>query len=801
MKYLCSIFLTLATIMFILPGEIMADNLEYRTPSEKLKKIINRKRPELVSRSPKGDYLLTGDRITYPAIKEIAKETIPLAGIVINPDTQREQRWSFFNSFSIINTSTAEKKTIKLPKNLNFDFPLWSPDGKHFALVADTKMGQELWIGETSTANIKRTKIYLSSILNYAFDWKDSETLILREVSNGVIPQKPSVPQSPVVKESYGKAKQSVTYQNLLKDKYGEELFDYYCKTTISLFNINTFKKTTVTKPSLYIQADVSPDGKYMLTQRIERPFSYNVTYFSFPRIIEIIDMEGNVIKTLAKRPLLENIPFESVPEGPRNVMWSPDKPSRLIWVQALDGGNTLAEAQFRDRILFSDAPFNSEPITITDLKDRFKNLLFFQKTNKAILTTSDRKRRWETRYLLEETQNSTLKEISGRNIKDIYNDPGDIETFKDENGQRFILTEDNCIFLKAPGATPEGHYPYLAKFNIETKENKIIYKCGEGRYDRVFAVLPNKKIILQKESPTEPSNYFIKNLKDGNEKQLTFFSDELRGLITRELVEYKRSDGTKLSGILYLPANWKDGDKPLPLLIWAYPLEYTDSKVAGQLRDSKFRYPIISGDSSIIYATCGYAVLYNAAIPIVGEPDTKNNTFIEQINSSAKAAIDYLDERKIADPKRVAVSGHSYGAFMTANLLAHSNLFKAGIARSGAYNRTLTPFGFQDERRTFWEARDVYINMSPFSYADKIKTPLLLIHGMNDSNTGTYPMQSERLFDAVKGNGGDIKLVMLPLEDHGYRAIESVLHVTAETIEWLDKYLKQPEDNNNSQE
>lgn len=136
----------------------------------------------------------------------------------------------------------------------------------------------------------------------------------------------------------------------------------------------------------------------------------------------------------------------------------------------------------------------------------------------------------------------------------------------------------------------------------------------------------------------------------------------------------------------------------------------------------------------------------------------------------------------------------------MTANLLAHSDLFRAGIARSGAYNRTLTPFGFQSERRTFWEAPEMYAKVSPFWYADKIKEPILLIHGEADNNQGTFPIQSERMFAAIRGNGGTARLVMLPLEAHGYAAKESTEHTLFEMVQWFDKWVKNAKPRGSSQ-
>ena len=229
----------------------------------------------------------------------------------------------------------------------------------------------------------------------------------------------------------------------------------------------------------------------------------------------------------------------------------------------------------------------------------------------------------------------------------------------------------------------------------------------------------------------------------------------------------YKRADGVPLSFELYLLPDYGPGTR-LPTLIWAYPREFNDADTAGQVFGSSKRFTEVTGYSQLFHVLNGFAVLDNASMPVVGDVDTVNDTYIKQIVDDAKAAIDKAAEMGVTDPARVAVVGHSYGAFMTANLLAHCDLFKAGIAESGAHNRTLTPFGFQSERRTIWQAPDVYIKMSPFMYADKIKTPMLLIHGEADDNDGTFPIQSDRMYQAIRGNGGVARLVFLPFEAHG---------------------------------
>jgi dipeptidyl aminopeptidase/acylaminoacyl peptidase len=302
-------------------------------------------------------------------------------------------------------------------------------------------------------------------------------------------------------------------------------------------------------------------------------------------------------------------------------------------------------------------------------------------------------------------------------------------------------------------------------------------------------------------ESQNEYPNYYFRNIKKKNDlTPVTSFENPFKSIqnVHKEVITYKRDDGLELEGTLYLPIGYDMQNKEkMPMILWAYPREFKDKNSASQntTNPNEFIYPYYG--SPIYWVNQGYVVLDDAAFPIVGEGDEEpNDTFRTQLVGNAKAAIDAVDKMGYIDRNRVGVGGHSYGAFMVANLLSHSNLFAAGIARSGAYNRTLTPFGFQSEERSYWDSPETYYTMSPFMHADKMKTPLLLIHGEADNNSGTYPLQSERYFNALKGLGATARLVMLPKESHGYSAKESVLHVLWEQDQWLDKYVKNKNEN-----
>jgi dipeptidyl aminopeptidase/acylaminoacyl peptidase len=431
----------------------------------------------------------------------------------------------------------------------------------------------------------------------------------------------------------------------------------------------------------------------------------------------------------------------------------------------------------------------------VRKIQQRYAGVEWLAAPGTVLVSDYDWKRRWQTTTLVDiENPKTAPRKIFDLSTQDDYADPGSVVMTTTLSGEQVALQDKDSVYLRGAGASPQGNRPFLDRMSLKTLEKKRLFSCPEGRYEG-FVAFPGEsrdRILISSESPSEPPNYYLSDLKSKKKTALTDFQDpapQLTGL-KKELIKYKRSDGVELSGTLYLPPGYTPGAR-LPVVIWAYPLDYTDPRTAGQIRDSPYRFTFLRGSSQLFFVTQGYAVLDGAQMPVIGDPKTMNDTFVDQIVANAKAAIDTLDQMGVGDPKRVGVGGHSYGAFMTANLLAHCDLFAAGIGRSGAYNRTLTPFGFQTERRTLWEARETYINMSPFMHANKINEPLLLIHGEADNNSGTFPIQSERLFAALKGFGGTGRLVMLPHESHGYSARESILHVLAEMFEWFDKYVK----------
>ena len=617
--------------------------------------------------------------------------------------------------------------------------------------------------------------------------------------NRGSAPVENSIPKGPIVRENKGKQAAVRTYQDLIKNEHDEMLFEYH--TTSQLIKISIEKESyPIGLEAIYRNMSLSPDGRFLLVEMIQKPYSYIVPYYRFPFKAEIWDNEGNLRRELFNIPVAENIPkgFGAVRKGPRNLEWRSDVPATLTWVEAQDDGDPNKEAVIRDRLYTFEYPFDGDGKESIGFEFRFGGITW-GKEDFAIASEWWWTSRTEKISTFHPDKGDKEKQLLYEyNWQDAYNLPGDFMTTTNELGQEILIFGDKgkTLYLQGRGASPEGYKPFIDAFDIASKKTERLWQSVDPYYEYPIDFLNVDKnlVITRRESKTDPPNYFNRNLKSGVVSQITNFENPYPQMseVRSEMIKYKRKDGVQLTGKLYLPPDFELGDKLLPTLMWAYPSEYKSAATAGQVKDSPNQFVRLGWWSPIFWVMRGYAVFDDPSMPVIGEGDEEpNDTFVEQLVANAEAAIHCLDSMGITDKNRVAIGGHSYGAFMTANLLAHSDLFAAGIARSGAYNRTLTPFGFQAEERTFWEARDIYIRMSPFSYADKVNEPLLLIHGEADNNSGTYPLQSERYFAALKGNGANVRLVMLPSESHGYRARQSILHMMWEMDRWLETHVK----------
>ncbi|UCC38339.1 MAG: S9 family peptidase [Candidatus Aminicenantes bacterium] len=771
----------------------------YKMPPKEVIDIVNAPPPPRVSMSPSGELMILVDYEAMPSIAYMAQPLLRLAGTRILPKYNARQVTTFYTGLTIKSIKDGSTKKITLPEGAKLGFPRWSYDSKWIAFPRYVDTGVELWVAEVETAKAKAlTGPIINACVTSGLTWLPGSRQLLAYTileKRGDPPGKPEVPAGPNIQESSGKFSKVWTYQDLLQTPYDEKLFKYYATSQIVEIDVVSGERRNIATPGVFLYADPSPDGKMLLVYEIKKPYSYSVPYYYFARSIEIWDRDGNLIHVFADLPLADEVPMRGVPTGPRSIEWRALKSATLIWAEALDEGDPEKEVPYRDKIMTLSPPFEDKPSEVMKVQHRYYGISWLQPEGNAIVSEYNWKKRWRTTYLINVDDLSIApKKIIDISAQDRYNDPGRPVYTITGAGEYILVQDKDWVYLSGSGASPKGDMPFLDKFNLKSMKKERLFQCSEESYETFidFVGESRKQIITRYESKTEPPNYYLVELKNKKRKALTDYKDpapQLTGL-KKQLIKYTREDGVELSGTLYLPPGYKEGERR-PCVVWAYPIEYSDRRIAGQVRGSPHRFTFFRGTSQLFFLTQGYVLLDGAQMPVVGDPKTMNDTFVDQIVSSLKAAIDKLDSMEVIDPKRVGVGGHSYGAFMTANLLAHCDLLAAGIARSGAFNRTLTPFGFQSERRTLWEAPDLYFKVSPFMHAHKINEPILLIHGEADNNSGTFPIQSRRLFHALKGHGATVRLVMLPNESHGYRARESVLHVLAEMIDWFDKYVK----------
>ncbi|MEE9185351.1 MAG: prolyl oligopeptidase family serine peptidase [Acidimicrobiia bacterium] len=777
----------------------------YRTPHQVLVDIVDAPPTAAVSVGPDFEWLLLMERPSLPPIAELAERELRLAGMRIKPQINARSRTRPYVGLRFVRmTDRTERAVTGLPDRSRLQNVRWAPNGKRVAFTHTTDNGIELWVAEVATGKAMRlTGPVLNLTTAGAPAWlSDSETLICTLVPSGrgPEPEAPRVPTGPVIQENIGKTAPARTYQDLLKNAHDEALFEHY--TTAQLARVTLEGQITpLGAPGTIWSFSTSPSGEYLLVQTLQRPYSYLVPARRFPRRVEVLDLDGRQVHLIADLPLQEEVPttFGSVPTGPRSVGWRSDVPATLVWTEAQDGGDAGREADVRDRVYMLAAPFRGQPVSLITLGLRYGGIQWGTGDLAFVYESWWRNRKTRTWIVQPGTPGADPELLWDRSFEDRYGDPGSPDTKPNAMGRWVTITSDDgtAVFLIGTGASPEGDRPFVDRLDLGTKQTTRLFRSEAPYYERPIQVLDNRGryVLTLRESVDDPPNYFVRDLEQGTLRQVTSFPNptpQLTGM-HKELIRYKRADGVDLTAMLYLPPGYNPADGPLPMLMWAYPREFKSADAAGQVTSSPYRFSRLGGWSTPIWLTQGYAVLDGPTMPIIGEGDEEpNDTYVEQLVSSAKAAVDEMVRRGVTEHGRIGIGGHSYGAFMAANLLAHSDLFAAGIARSGAYNRTLTPFGFQAEERTVWEAVEIYFAMSPFMHADKVNEPILLIHGEADNNSGTFPLQSRRYYHALKGLGKTTRLVMLPHESHGYRARESILHMLWEMQEWLDKYVKQ---------
>ena len=780
-----------------LPCASLAAQEPYKLPPQVIVDILDTPPLPAASVSPDRQWLLLLEQRSMPTIAELAQPMLRLAGTRINPRTTGPQLPGPITGLVLKRVADGSERRITVSAPAALSFVSWSPDSRTIAFVQTRDSGLVLWVADPATGQTRAlTGPTLNATNGPPCQWMPGGAKLLCEFvpdGRGPAPVAPQTPVGPTMQETRGRAAPAPTYEDLLKNVNDERLFDYYFTAQLALVDVGTGARTLLGAPAIFERVDAAPGGAHVLVARTVRPYSYLVPSGLFPQDIEIWNVRGELVRRLAQLPTGEGIPIRGVRPGPRAINWQPGVPATLVWAEALDGGDPRTRVAHQDRIVRLAAPFADAPVALAQLEKRYAGIVW-DTAGVALLNEYDRDRRWVKTWIYDPRATSgTPVLLWNRSAEDRYGDPGSPILRTTPAGDPALLRSGDWIYLTGTGASPQGDRPFLDRLNLVTKKAERLWRADTVHYESVVALLDDsgRSFVTRRESRTEPPNYFVHRDRTAL-RALTAFKDpapQLTG-IQKRLVTYTRADGVPLSGTLYLPPGYTPGTR-LPVVMWAYPTEFASATAAGQVSAAPNRFNIVRGPSHLFFLTQGYAVFDDPKMPIIGG-DTANNHYVEQLVMNARAAVKAVVDAGVADPDRIGIGGHSYGAFMTANLLAHSDLFRAGIARSGAYNRTLTPFGFQNEDRTFWQAREVYLRMSPFIYADSINEPILMTHGEADNNTGTYPINSERLFAAIKGLGGTARLVMLPNEAHGYAARESVLHTLAEMIDWFDRYVKQ---------
>lgn len=776
----------------------------WQNPPEPIVSMLDVDPLPAISISRDNQWLVELERRALLPIEELAEPWIAIAGTKVNPNTWGPAQESSLKGMSVRPLGASESTPIHLPAGARIRNLRWSYDNRYLAFTLTQDDGIELWVLDVAEAKARPlSEPILNDVYNSPCRWlpKDEGLICkVRPKEIGAPPAKPTVPVGPVIENTQGRVAATRTYTNLLQNPHDEDLLDYYFSAQLAHISLDG-EITLLDEPGLIRNVTVSPDGQWLLRSTVHRPFSYQVPLSRFPVRYEVLNRQGEVVHELVDLPLADDIPiaFDSVRQDKRNIGWRADQPATISWVEALDGGDASTPAEYRDGLYALAAPFDKEPTELWRSTLRFRGVIWGNESLAMVTEAWYDSRQLKTWGINPADPDAEPTLLDARDFQDAYANPGSPVTMPGPYDRLVLMMGEDgkSIFLNGSGASPEGVFPFLDRLDLTTLETERLWQAQGETFSRVTRLLDTnaQEVIVRRESQTSPTNYHQLNLASGEEKTLTDFADPLAwyGDVQKEIVRYPREDGVMLTATLYLPPGYDAmTDGPLPTVFWVYPREFKDRNVASQNTRSEYTFTRPGRDSVLFLLTQGYAVLNGPTMPIIGEGDVEpNDTYVEQLVSSAEAAVNFLLERGVSDGKRLAIGGHSYGAFTAANLLAHSDLFQAGIARSGAYNRTLTPFGFQGEQRNFWETPETYLKLSPFISAAKINEPLLLIHGADDNNSGTFPIQSERLYEAMKGLGGTVRYVSLPAEGHSYRSREAVGHVLWEMVQWLDEHVK----------
>jgi dipeptidyl aminopeptidase/acylaminoacyl peptidase len=793
----------------------------YNQPPKNILDVMLAPSPPKTTVSPTYDTILLVYWQDYPSIARVATPFLRLGGVRVEPKNHSKHDTAggygitlCARKFDLVHVADGAQMHVDLPAGMCPGDPVWAADGKRFAFVNIAPESVELWIGDAKTGKVHQVPgVRLNPMFNDEMQWMpDQKTLLVKLVPKGMGPQpaESTVPSGPSIQESDGEKGQSSTYEvrDTLRNKHDEDLFDYFGASQLALVDVTTAAIKPIGKRGNYELLDPAPDGRHILVTSIHKPYSYITTYDRFPKEVEVWDVSQSShvsIQTIASLPLADRVPVHGVPVGPRGFSWRATDPATLVWAEALDGGDWNVNVPARDKVMLQKAPFDSPAVEITRTEQRYDSFSWSEQPSVALMEEYDGNRHWRRGFIVDvDYPQGKPRLLWDLSTDERYANPGTPVKRQLANGVSVVRQDGDSIYLKGIGSSPDGDRPFLDRLDLKTLKAERLFRSDKTCYEQFvsFTGADTRMFITWHQSPSDPPNAFIRKLGNSMDAPageagfestsvaITHIPDPTPKVraIKKQLVKYKRADGVDLSFTLYTPPGYKEGTR-VPTILYAYPLDYADASKAAQVSGSQQTFTRLQRHRLLLLA--GYAIIDNASFPVIGDPKKAYDTYLEQLVADAKAAVDEAVQLGVADPDRIGVTGHSHGAMMTANLVAHSELFRAGVATSGAFNKTLTPFGFQNERRSVWQATDVYLKVSPFFYADKLKTPLLLMHGEEDANPGTTPMQSQTLYEAIRGNGGTVRLVMLPHEPHSYTALESNEQYIYEMLRWFDKYVK----------
>ncbi|MBS1208155.1 MAG: hypothetical protein H6R19_553 [Proteobacteria bacterium] len=792
----------------------------YNLPPRKILDVMRAPSLPVPSVSPTREKMLLVAWQEYPSLERVATPIVKLAGVRIEvKNHSRHDTPGGYGitpcaaSYALVTIASGQQRAVALPPDACPGAPLWSADGKHFAFTNTAADAVELWVGDAATGKLRQMKgARLNPAFGDALQWLDNQTLLVKLLPKGLglPPAATGTPVGPSIQEADGSKGQSSTYENrdTLSNKHDEDLFDHYAASQIATINIGTGTIRPIGKVANYLEVDSAPDGRHILVSAMHKPYSYVTTYDRFPREVQVWDAPAHgelTLHSVASLPLADRVPIQGVPTGPRDFAWRQNEPATLIWAEALDGGDWKVKVPARDKLLMQRAPFTAAPVEILRTEQRFGGFAWGERKDFSLMSEFDMNRHWQRSFIVNvDDPQQKPRLLWDLSYDEKYAAPGNPVMRRMANGALVIRQEGDAIYLAGKGASPDGDRPFLDRLSLATLKSERLFRSGKDAYEvfLAFTGADASSFLTWHQSPVDPPNAFMRTLGQSataeagepayvsTARALTHIPDPAPAVrsIKKQLVKYKRADGLDLSFTLYTPPGYKPGTR-VPAILYAYPLDYANAASAGQVSGSEQTFTRLREYRLLLLA--GYAIIDNASFPVVGDPKTAYDTYMDQLVADAKAAVDEAVKLGVVDPERIGVTGHSHGALMTANLIAHTRLFRAGVATSGSFNKTLTPFGFQSERRSLWEAPEVYQKVSPFFYADKFQAPLLIVHGADDANPGTTPLQATKLFEAIRGNGGTARLVMLPHEPHWYTARESNEQLIYEMVRWFDKYVK----------